>query len=303
MKQRSDFSLSIFGKKITYPKVFPYLLVAPVLIYVLIFLVFPFCYGIAISLTDKKIGGAAHFIGLKNYMYLLGNKKFRGSVANTLKYTAASVFLKVVIGMAMALVLNANIRGQNLARGLLLIPWAVPTTVSIYVWKWMFSDAGGVLNAMLTGTGLVSQKIAWLSTPMMAMISIVIVNVWRGAPFIGISVLSGLQTISSDLYESATMDGADAVDRFLYITLPSVKDVLLLATLVTTIWTFNDFEIIWLLTKGGPLNSTQVISTFSYQTGIMQMDFGRAVAASVMFLPVIIILVNLVTGYTLDRED
>ena len=167
----------------------------------------------------------------------------------------------------------------------------------------MFSDTGGVLNAMLSGSELIDHKIAWLSTPLMAMVSIVIVNVWRGAPFIGISVLSGLQTISLDLYESATVDGAGAVAKFIYITLPSIKNVLMLATLVTTIWTFNDFEIIWLLTKGGPLNSTQVISTFSYQMGILQMNFGKAVASSIMFLPLIILLVNMVTGYTLKRGD
>lgn len=290
-------------RKITYHKIFPYLLIAPVFLYVLVFLVFPFLYGIGISLTDKKIGGEASFIGFQNYLTLLQDKKFVKSITNTLEYTVISVGLKVILGMAMALVLNSRIRGRTLARGLLLIPWAVPTTVSIYVWKWMFSDAGGVLNAMLTQSGIVSQKIAWLSTPLMAMISIVIVNVWRGAPFIGISVLSGLQTISADLYESATVDGAGTVAKFIYVTLPSIKNVLMLATLVTTIWTFNDFEIIWLLTKGGPLNSTQVISTYSYQAGILQMDFGKAVAASVMFLPIIIILVNIVTGYTLKKEE
>ncbi len=291
------------GKRITYTKIFPYLLIAPVLIYVLIFLVFPFFYGIGISLTDKKIGSSVNFIGLKNYVQLLKEPKFVTSIKNTMTYTVISVLLKVILGMAMALVLNAKICGRSLARGLLLIPWAVPTTVSIYVWKWMFADTGGVLNAMLMGTGVVDQKIAWLSTPAMAMSAIVLVNVWRGAPFIGISVLSGLQTISSDLYESATVDGAGAFARFCYITIPSIKNVLMLSTLVTTIWTFNDFEIIWLLTKGGPLNSTQVISTYSYQAGILQMDFGKAVAASIMFLPVIIVIVNIITGYTLKKGD
>lgn len=297
-------SVQVGGRKrITYYSMFPYLLIAPVLIYVLIFLVFPFFYGIGISLTDKKIGGTTSFIGLENYLQLLKDKKYITSIFNTVEYTVVSVFLKVVLGMAMAVVLNSKIKGRSLARGLLLIPWAVPTTVSIFVWRWMFSDTGGVLNAILSGSGLIDHKIAWLSTPFMAMVSIVIVNVWRGAPFIGISVLSGLQTISLDLYESATVDGAGAVAKFIYITLPSIKNVLMLATLVTTIWTFNDFEIIWLLTKGGPLNSTQVISTFSYQMGILQMNFGKAVASSIMFLPLIILLVNMVTGYTLKKGD
>lgn len=290
-------------KKITYTQVFPYILIAPVLIYVIVFLVFPFFYGVGISFTDKKIGRETSFIGLGNYITLLHDSKFLTSVKNTVVYTVISVLLKVILGMAMAIVLNSKIKGRALARGLLLIPWAVPTTVSIFVWKWMFSDTGGVLNAILLGTGIIDNKIAWLSTPGMAMFSIILVNVWRGAPFIGISVLSGLQTISSDLYESATVDGAGAIAKFWYITIPSIKNVLLLATLVTTIWTFNDFEIIWLLTKGGPLNSTQVISTYSYQAGILQMDFGKAVSASIMFLPIIIILVNLITGYTLKKGE
>ncbi|MDE7039276.1 MAG: sugar ABC transporter permease, partial [Lachnospiraceae bacterium] len=125
------------GKRITYTKIFPYLLIAPVLIYVLIFLVFPFFYGIGISLTDKKIGSSVNFIGLKNYVQLLKEQKFVTSIKNTMTYTVISVLLKVILGMAMALVLNANLRWRALARGLLLIPWAVPTTVSIYVWKWM----------------------------------------------------------------------------------------------------------------------------------------------------------------------
>jgi multiple sugar transport system permease protein len=302
VKDKSAYD-RITRQRIFFNRLFPYILIAPVVIYVAVFLLVPFLYGVGISFTDKKIGSAANFAGFQNYIDLLNDPIFVKSISNTLVYTFISVFFKVVLGVLMALVLNANIKCKNLARGLLLVPWAVPTAVSIFTWKWMYSDVGGVLNAILLGVGVIPAKVAWLSSPFMAMLSIIIVNVWRGAPFIGISVLSGLQTIPNDLYESATVDGAGPFSRFFYITLPSIKNVLMLATLVTAIWTFNDFEIIWLLTRGGPIDSTQVVSTYSYFTGIMKMDFSKAVAASALFMPIMLVLVNIITGYTLGRDE
>lgn len=281
---------------------FPYLLIAPITLYIVIVLLLPFFYGVGISFTDKSIGRQGNFAGLKNYVELLSDPVFRGSIKNTFVYTVLSVALKVLLGISMALILNSNIKGKNIARGLMLLPWTVPTVVSIFTWKWMYSDVGGVLNTVLMKTGLISTKVAWLSTPVMAMFSLIVVNVWRGTPFIGISVLSGLQTIPSDLYEAATIDGAGVISKLFYITLPSIRDVIWLATLVTTIWTFNDFEIIWLLTRGGPVNSTQVISTYSYFIGIMKMDLSKAIAASVLFMPLMILLVNGVTTRTLREE-
>lgn len=294
-------------KRIQYKKmwnnVFPYLLMAPVVIYILTILVGPLLYGVVLSFTDKVIGQDAHFAGLKNYISLVRNKEFRQSIGTTFLYTGTSVLFKVILGIGIAVLLNSKIKFLNISRGLILIPWAVPTVVSVLTWKWMFSDVGGVLNTVFRGLGLIQKNIAWLSTPRMAFISIVIVNVWRGAPFIGISALTGLQAVSADIYESAQIDGANAVQRFIYITIPSIKDVLMLSTLVTTIWTFNDFEIIWLLTKGGPINSTQVISTFSYTMGMLKMNTGQAMASSILFMPVMILLVNLVTSKTLGKEE
>ena len=283
-------------------RIFPYLLIAPVAVYLLTVLCGPLIYGIWTSFTNKAIGMAPKFVGLDNYIRLWSNGEFILAAKNTLLYTVFTVGLKVILGMIMALLLNAPLRFINTMRGVMLIPWAVPTVVTVIVWKWMFSDVGGVLNAILMGTGLMDTKVAWLSTPLMAFVSVVIVNVWRGTPFIGMSVLSGLQSVSTDMYEAARIDGTNGWQEFLYITLPSIKDVLMLSTLVTTIWTFSDFEIIWLLTKGGPINATQVISTLSYSLGIQRMNTGQAMAVSIMFMPILIIMVNMVTARTFGKK-
>lgn len=296
-------NLSLYSNKKQFLKrIFPYLLIAPVAIYLLVVLLGPLLYGVGLSFTNKTIGMPAKFIGLENYIDLWNNGEFLIAAKNTFLYTFLTVFFKVLLGMIMALLLNSKIRFRNTFRGLMLIPWAVPTVVTVIVWRWMFSDVGGVLNAILKGIGIIDSNIAWLSTPVMAFFSVVLVNVWGGTPFIGMSVLSGLQSISTDMYEAARIDGANSWQEFWRITLPSIKDVLMLSTLVTTIWTFSDFEIIWLLTKGGPVNATQVISTLSYTIGIQQMNTGEAMAASVMFMPILIIMINVWTKKTLGKE-
>lgn len=284
-------------------RMFPYLLLAPVAVYILSILVGPLLYGVYMSFTNKVIGKDAHFIGLGNYIDLLRDEEFVQSIGNTFKYTFVTVIFKVILGVGIALLLNSKIKFVNFARGLVLIPWSVPTVVSVITWKWMYSDVGGVLNAIFRFLGFTRRGIAWLSTPFMAFLSIVVVNVWRGAPFIAISVLTGLQAVPADIYEAAKIDGANAWKSFIHITIPSIMDVLMLSTLVTTIWTFNDFELIWLLTKGGPINSTQVMATFSYTTAIQKMDTGKAMAAAIIFMPLMILMVNLVTSKTLGKEE
>ena len=292
---------SLPGSKIA-KEWFAWLLVAPVLIYILLVMVYPFLYGVAMSFSNKKIGQDANFNGLTNYIKLLSDATFRKSIGNTLTYTFLAVAFKTIIGIGMALMLHSKIKMKNLSRGLLLIPWAVPTVMSVLTWKWMMADVGGVLTPMLRSIGLVSGRINWLASPSMAMFSVIMVNVWKGSAFIGISVLAGLQTVSHDMYEAATIDGAGPISKFFHITIPSVRKVIMLAVLVSTIWTFNDFEAIWLMTRGGPVNSTMLISVYSYVTGIRQQDLGTALAASVLFLPLMILLVNLVTGKAMKDD-
>ena len=275
-------------------------LLFPTVVYLLLVMVLPLLWAISISFTDKMVGKQGVFNGIDNYLLLLRDKVFFKAVTNTLFFTFVAVLLKVVFGVSVALILNEPLRARNLYRAIILLPWTLPALVVIFAWRWMFSDVGGVLNDLLRKAGIISVDIGWLSASgTLAMFSIIMVNVWRGTPFIAISALAGLQTISSDLYASATIDGANAPQKFYYITLPSIKNVLLLAALVSTIWTLNNFQMVWLLTAGGPGDSTHIIATYSYVVGFSNRFLGRAVSVSVLAMPFIIVLVNYITKITL----
>jgi multiple sugar transport system permease protein len=259
----------------------------------------PFLWAVWTSFTSKMIGISGKFIGLKNYIDLLSEPLFGTAVLNTLVFTVGAMAGKMIMGTCIALMMNQNIRGKNIYRSLLLLPWTVPVVVAVYTWKWMLSDIGGVFNSILISVGVIEEAIPWLGVPHLAMSSVIMVSVWRGTPFIAVSVFAGLQTISNDLYDAAKIDGANVYQRFLSITLPSIKNVLLLSGLVMTIWTLNSFQVIWLLTGGGPANSTQVIGTLSYTIGFRNLRLAKAIAISVYSFPPLILLVNRVTKMTL----
>jgi multiple sugar transport system permease protein len=276
--------------------IFAMALISPTLIYLILVLLFPLLWGIILSFTDKTIGASAGFTGLSNYKFLIGNKNFWNAVLATSIFTSSSILFKTVFGIILALLINMEFKGRNLVRALLLIPWTLPNLVAVLNWKWIFANQGGALNAILKFLGLIEKNQIWLATAFSAFFCIIIVNVWRGIPFFGITILSKLQTIPTDWYEAASIDGASAVQKFLYITLPSIKDITLLSALVSTIWTINDFESIWLMTGGGPNGKTAVITVFSYTTAIQSMQIGRAVAISVLAMPILILLISKVTN-------
>jgi multiple sugar transport system permease protein len=280
-----------------------YVLLSPVLLYLLAVMVLPFGWAVYLSFTNKAVGTPATFIGLKNYIDLMKDSLFWKVAWNTLLFTIVAVIGKTVFGMIMALVLNEKIVCRNLFRVLLFLPWTIPTIVSVFTWQWIYSDVGGVLNYILTKTGILDHQVGWLATPSLAMFSVILVNVWRGIPFMGIAILAGLQTISREMYEAAMLDGAGAIKRFIYMTLPSVKEVTILAAVMTTIWTLNDFEIIWLLTRGGPSNGTQVLSTLSYTTGFLNLSLGKAIAIAIITMPPLILLINYVTKRSLSSNE
>ncbi|MBD2864755.1 sugar ABC transporter permease [Paenibacillus sp. IB182363] len=276
---------------------------SPVLIYLLAVMVIPFGWALYLSFTNKVVGNNATFIGLGNYIELVKDSLFWKAVWNTAVFTLVAVIGKTVFGMIMALVLNEKIVFRNVFRVLLFLPWTIPTIVSVFTWQWIYSDVGGVLNYLLLKTHLISQPVGWLASPDLAMFSVILVNVWRGIPFMGIAILAGLQTLSKEMYEAAMLDGAGAIKRFFYMTLPSVKEVTVLAAVMTTIWTLNDFEIIWLLTRGGPSNGTQVLSTLSYTIGFLNMSLGKAIAIAIMTMPPLIMLINFVTKRSLSSNE
>lgn len=280
-----------------------YVLMSPVLLYLLAVMVVPFGWALYLSFTNKVVGVEATFIGLGNYIELIQDSLFWKAVWNTVVFTLVAVIGKTVFGMIMALVLNEKIVFRNVFRVLLFLPWTIPTIVSVFTWQWIYSDVGGVLNFLLLKAHLISQPVGWLASPDLAMFSVILVNVWRGIPFMGIAILAGLQTLSKEMYEAAMLDGAGAFKRFIYMTLPSVKEVTVLAAVMTTIWTLNDFEIIWLLTRGGPSNGTQVLSTLSYTIGFLNMSLGKAIAIAILTMPPLIMLINFVTKRSLSSNE
>lgn len=282
---------------------FAYQVNAPLIFYMACVLVVPMLWSISLSFTNKTIGGSAEFIGFKNYITLLRDKEYLNSLLNTVKFTFFSIVGKLVFGVLMALALNINFRGRNLVRALLMIPWTLPNIVAVLNWRWIFSATGGIANYLLKSLHLIDKDIIWFGSAGMAMVTIVIANVWRGTPFFGISILGKLQTIPYDYYEAAAVDGANIFQRFWYITLPEIKDVILLSTLMSTIWTINEFETVWLLTGGGPNGSTQVMNVYSYKTAMTSMQLGKGIAVSVLAIPVFMILIHILSKKMLGDSE
>ncbi|PYM95801.1 MAG: ABC transporter permease, partial [Candidatus Rokuibacteriota bacterium] len=239
--------------------------------------------------------------GLGNFVTLASDPIFWQSVGNTIKFTGVATLLKAFGGLGMALVMNQNFRFKAITRALLLLPFIVPTVLSTVAWQWIFDPGLGLFNRLLVVSGLATTGPSWLGTPTMAMVSIIMVNTWRGLPFFGISILAGLQTIPVEQHESATIDGASTWGRFRHVTLPSLLPVIFIVTTFSIILTFFDFQLVYVLTGGGPANSTHLMATYAYSLsmGAGQMGLGSAVALSMV--PVLGLLLVLLTYYV--RKD
>lgn len=280
------------------------ILIAPVVLYLVLVMGLPLLWAVYTSLTDKVIGAAeVNFIGIANYIDIIKDSVFQKALFNTFIFAFFAVIGKVVLGVIMSLTMNQPVRGRGIMRVAMILPWTIPTIVSVFAWQWIYSDVGGALNRILMVLHITDHQIGWLSTTSMAMFSVILVNIWRGTPFIAISVLAGLQNISPDLYEAASLDGANVIQRFFFVTLPSVKNVIILSAFVTTIWTLNDFEIVWLMTRGGPSHATELVSTYSYIQGFMNSDIARSIAASLILVPILVLLVHYVTKSSLADES
>lgn len=290
------------GMAINQKRFFPYLINIPIVIYLVCVLFGPMIWGISLSFTDKEIGGEGQFVGLLNYIKLLKDPMYRTSIGITVKFTIFSLVFKVIFGTVMALALNVSFKGRNIVRAMLLIPWTLPNVVAVLNWKWLFSSTGGIINYLLKSSGVIEKDIVWFGTAALALTTIIIANVWRGTPFFGISILAKLQTISKDYYEAAEIDGANMLQRFIYITLPSIKNTLLLSTLMSSIWTINEFETVWLMTGGGPNGSTQVMNVFSYKTAMASMQLGKSIAVSILAMPVFLLLIHFISKKTINND-
>jgi len=275
-----------------------FLLVAPIVLLVLALVAYPFAYAVYLSMTRKYVGLPPVFVGFENYIRLSGDGFFRRAVQNSFIFTFGSVGFKLVLGMLMAVVLNSRIRFRSLWTGVLLIPWVAPTVVSALNFLWIFDYSLGVLNYLLVRVfGILPQGVGWLSEPGTAMASVIAVNIWRGFPFFGISFLAGLKAIPAELYEAAAVDGAGAVDRFVHVTLPGLKNIVIIVVLLSTIWTFNDFAIVYILTKGGPGGTTQVLPVFTYEMAFGAQRLGEAIAVALYMLPAMAAVIIVLARY------
>ncbi len=278
-----------------------YVLVAPLLACILILVVYPFIFAISISFTDRMIGSPGTFIGFQNYEYWFNQPRFAETVRNTIVMVLSVQSIKLLLGLGIAILLNQEIRYRQFWRGLILLPWAMPAFVAFITWKLLYAPQGGAFNFVLINLGLVQAHVDFLSTKELAMPSVVTAMVWRGFPFWVISFLAALQNVPKELYEAAALDGANAWRRFTNVSLPGIRHVVLVVVLISTIWTTNSFEAIYLLTQGGPSNATMTFPMLSYFS-LQSLRIGEGAAVGVSLLPVFTALA-FVVAILLQREE
>jgi multiple sugar transport system permease protein len=280
-----------------------YLLMVPGTLILLAFIAYPFFLGIWLSLTNSMIGVMGHFIGLSNFSTLFNDSIFRQTVQNTFVYSFVSVPFKLLLGLALALLLNQQFPFRNALRAGLLLPWIVPTALSSLAWLMLFDGVLSPFSWLARVWGLTNQNIPFLGDPRMAMGALIVANVWRGVPFFAVSILAGLQAVPQELHEAAAIDGAGRWQRFWSVTLPVIRGVTLIATLFSIIWTFADFQLIYVLTKGGPANSTHVFGTYAYQIGLNATDIGQGAAISLYMFPFLALFAAVLLVYLRKGED
>jgi multiple sugar transport system permease protein len=295
-KQRSGWRL---GKEAA----LGYALIVPLLLVMLGLLAYPVASALLISFQDKMMGRPGHYIGLDNYAELLfKDRRFRMVVRNSVVFTFASVFGKLIIGLGMAVLLNQRIKLRTMFRGWLLLPWVAPTFVTALTWRWMYDGTSGVFNFILGKLGLIDVPIAWLGNASTALLAVTATNIWHGFPFFGVSLLAALQAIPSELYEAAEVDGASPWQKFRYITIPGIMTVLLITTMLSMIWTFNDFQIVYIMTGGGPAFATHIFATYAYTIGFSGSRLGYAIAISTFLTPFLIVMILALSPLILRGE-
>jgi multiple sugar transport system permease protein len=273
------------------------LLLAPTILLLGVFIAYPFIMGVWLSLSNTSVGNPGEFVGLRNFLKAWNDSIFRAAFWNTSVYTFWATIFKLALGMWLALLLNRHFRGKRLVRASMLLPFIVPTVLSTFAWRWMVDPTFSVLNWTLYKTGLIVTKLPFLSDGTWAMGCAIVVNTWRGMPFFAITLLAGLQTINPDLHEAASLDGANGWRRFRHVTWPLLKPVTLVVVVFSIIQTFSDFQLIYVLTGGGPANSTHLVATYAYQVGVATGLLGEGAAISLFMLPVLFVVVWLQLRY------
>jgi multiple sugar transport system permease protein len=266
-------------------------LLLPTVVLLALFIAYPFVKGVELSVTDARVGVPGSFVGLHNFAVLANDTIFQAAVWNTFVYTGVTTVFKLGLGLWLALLLNRHFKGNALTRAFVLLPFIIPTVLSTFAWKWMFDPTFSVINWTLYRVGLIHGRINWLSDPDLAMISVIIVNIWRGVPFYAISLLAGLQTINPELHEAAAIDGARPWQRFWHVTWPLLLPVTMVVVLFSVIQTFADFQLVYVLTGGGPANATHLFATYAYQIGVGTGLLSQGAAISLAMFPVLLVVV------------
>ena len=261
------------------------LFMLPAAALLIVFLTYPLGLGTWLGFTDAKIGRTGEWVGMDNFEYLFGDSVARLSLFNTLFYTVVASVFKFGFGLWLALLLNRQLPFKSFVRAVVLLPFIVPTALSAIAFWWIYDAQFSVVSWVLVKMGLIDTYINFLGEPWLARISTIIANVWRGVPFVAITLLAGLQTISPSLYEAASLDGASDWQKFWYVTLPMLTPIIAVVMTFSVLFTFTDFQLIYVLTRGGPLNSTHLMATLAFQRGIPGGALGEGAALAIAMVP------------------
>ena len=273
----------------------------PAAAFLILFLAYPLGLGVWLSFTDARLGRGGEFVGIENYEYLRDDSIFWLSVFNTLLYTSVASVIKFAVGLYLALLLNERLPFKAIIRAVVLIPFIVPTVLSAIAFWWLFDPQFSIISWSLKKMHLITTNIDFLGDVWNARWSVIFANIWRGVPFVAITLLAGLQTVSPSLYEAATIDGATNWQRFRYITYPLLTPIIAVVMTFSVLFTFTDFQLIWVMTRGGPVNATHLMATFSYQRAIMSGYLGEGAAISTAMIPFLLGAI-LVSWFGLQRR-
>jgi multiple sugar transport system permease protein len=278
-------------------------LMVPGMLLLLVFMAYPFFLGIYLAMTDSTIGRPGNFVGLRNFSDLLGDGIFLQTVRNTFVYALFTVPFKLALGLGLALVLTQKMPFRNAVRAGVLMPWIVPTALSSLGWFMIFDPIFSPLSWLLKQAGLIDHNVNFLGDAFLAVISLCLANVWRGTPFFAIAILAGLQAVPQELHEVAAIDGAGSWTRFRHVTLPVIQGVVLITTLFSIIWTFADFQLIYVMTKGGPANQTHIFGTYAYQIGLNATAIGQGAAIALYMFPILAVFAIVLLRFLRKEES
>jgi len=273
----------------------------PAAAFLILFLAYPLGLGVWLSFTDARIGRSGIFVGLENYEWLWDDSTFWLSVFNTLLYTIVASTVKFAVGLYLALLLNERLPFKAIIRAVVLVPFIVPTVLSAIAFWWLFDPQFSIISWSLRKMHLINENINFLGDIWNARWSVIFANIWRGVPFVAITLLAGLQTVSPSLYEAATIDGATPWQNFRYITYPLLTPIIAVVMTFSVLFTFTDFQLIWVMTRGGPVNATHLMATLSYQRAILGGQLGEGAAISTAMIPFLLAAI-LVSWFGLQRR-